>query len=217
MQRSQWLFTSLSSSLFHPTALRRQCGSGGCGGCGGISNIENFAKIFSDAQKNASGGGPNADLFDGRFMGGSPTMDPSMLQNMHQTLKQSLTPEMRDSMRAMMEGLQRGDGLPQMGMMAFGVGENEKGKKVARGAKLAYDPNTGKFTKDFVEKQIEEDDPMLSSGKTEHYKAEDDIEVQFEEDAKQHAGKAPEKIAEMEVTVEEPLGNTNRGSNDGRK
>ncbi|KAH9578215.1 hypothetical protein LSM04_008382 [Trypanosoma melophagium] len=214
MQRSRLFFTCFSSSsLFHPTAVCLQCGGSGCG----ISNIENFAKILSDAKRNSTSAGGTADLFDGRFVGGSPTMDPAMLQNMHQTLKQSLTPEMRDSMRAMMEGLQRGDGLPQMGMMAFGVGENEKGKKVARGAKLAYDPNTGKISKDFVEKQIEEDDPMLSSGRTENYKAEDDIEVQFEEDAKAHSGKTPEKIDEFEVTVEEVSGNTNRSSDGGRK
>ncbi|KEG14723.1 hypothetical protein DQ04_00331160 [Trypanosoma grayi] len=208
MKRSQVVVSCALTSFFHPTPSRLQCGggrcgSGGSGSAGGVSNIENFAKILSQAKNSSSAGQSSSDFFDGRFVGGNPVMDPSMLQDMHRTLNQSLTPEMRDSMRSMMEGLRRGDGLPQMGVMAFGVGENEKGKKVARGAKMAYDPNTGKISKDFVEKQLEDDDPMLPKETVGDYSTEGCVEVEFEEDVKEHASKSAETISEVEVTIEE--------------
>ena len=64
---------------------------------------------------------------------------------------------------------------PAMGMMAFGYGVNEKGKKVARAGKVSYNAHTGIAEKDFIEKQIEEDDPVIAENqctKTE------DIEVE---------------------------------------
>ncbi|KAF8291618.1 hypothetical protein TcYC6_0124410 [Trypanosoma cruzi] len=215
MRRSQKKVWGAVSCFFHATSqwLRRHQSGGS-----GVSNIDDFAKILSQAQKNSPGCGCSSDFFNGRFAGGSATIDPSMLQDMHRTLNQSLSPEVRDSMRAMMEGLKRGDGLPQMGVMAFGVGENERGKKVARGAKLAFDPNTGKVSKDFVEKQLEEDDPMLPKETVGDYHTEGAIEVEFEEDAKRHASAAAETISEAEVVLEETpaasMGNGNNAKNE---
>ncbi|EAN78469.1 uncharacterized protein TEOVI_000322300 [Trypanosoma equiperdum] len=200
--------SSTSSSLLRSTFWLRQCGSGGCGFSGGPggypTDADALAKILTQAKKGSFNGSSSSpsDFFDGRFVGGSPTMDPAMLQDMHQKLNQSLTPEVRESMKAMMESIQRGDGMPQMGMMAFGVGENEKGKKVARGAKLMFDPSTGKLSKDFVEKQLEDDDPVLPKETVGDYNTEGAIEVEFEEDARKEAS-VRENIPEAEVIVEE--------------
>ncbi|RNF04481.1 hypothetical protein TraAM80_05130 [Trypanosoma rangeli] len=212
MRRSHALIFGAASGCFRAAALslwqhRR-------GGGGGLSNINGFAKIFSQAKTNSSGNGSSSDFLNGRFEGGSATMDPSMLQNMHRTLNQSLTPEVQESMRAMMEGLKRGDGIPQMGMMAFGVGENEKGKKVARGAKLTFDPNTGKVSKDFLESQLEEDDPMLPKGTVGDYHTEGAIEVEFEEDSRRHASTVAETISEADVVLEGTSESLTRGGKD---
>ena len=71
---------------------------------------------------------------------------------------------------------------PGFGMMAFGVGENERGKKVARGASLVYNPATGKMETNFAEHQLDPDDPMLPKGAVENYDTKDAIEVEFEEE-----------------------------------
>ncbi|KAG8345678.1 hypothetical protein TRVL_03497 [Trypanosoma vivax] len=202
MHRSRLVwFSRTRAYLPQRSLLRRQCSGGTCGFSGSTPNNEALSRILAQA-KGTSSGDSSTEFFDGRFVGGSPTMDPNMLRDMHRSLSQSLTPEMRESMRSMMESMQRGNGMPQMGMMAFGVGENERGKKVARGAKLTFDPNTGTFSKDFIEKQLEDDDCMLGKG-TEDSSPAEEIEVMFEEDAKQHTEKGTETILESEVQVEE--------------
>ncbi|RNF24674.1 uncharacterized protein Tco025E_02433 [Trypanosoma conorhini] len=214
MRRSHALIFLAAAGCFHATPTRlRQHQPGG----GGLSNIDDFAKILSQAKANSPGNGSSSDFFNGRFEGGSATMDPSMLQNMHRTLNQSLTPEMQDSMRAMMEGLKRGDGIPQMGVMAFGVGENERGKKVARGAKLTFDPNTGRVSKDFVESQLEEDDPMLPKETVGDYHTEGAIEVEFEEDSRRRVPTAAKPISEADVVLEGPSASSRRSGSNTRK
>nr|CCC94130.1 conserved hypothetical protein [Trypanosoma congolense IL3000] len=206
MRRSLLLqFTHTPFHLFCSTFPLLQCGGGGCGfssGSGGFpTDADALAKILSQTQSRTSGGG-SPDFFDGNFVGGSRTMDPAMLRDMHQKLSQSLTPDMRESMRAMVDSMQRGDGMPQMGMMAFGVGENEKGKKVARGAKMMFDPKTGKFSKDFVEQQLEDDDLMLPKETVEDYSTDGAIEVEFEDDTKQSTA-AVNCVQEAEVIAED--------------
>ncbi|EPY34707.1 hypothetical protein STCU_01395 [Strigomonas culicis] len=145
------------------------------------------------------------DLFNGNFQS-DQFFDTSVLSNMQQTLQASLTPEMRDSMASMMHSaLQRGDGMPggQMGMMAFGMGENEKGKKVARGATLSYDLKTGKVNKDFMEQQLEDDDPCLPKETVGDYSTEGAMEVEFVEDQRQlHGAEHTETVLPEDIEVE---------------
>ncbi|CAD2217846.1 hypothetical protein AGDE_01771 [Angomonas deanei] len=162
-----------------------------------------FSDLLSKTQSHPKKGSAD-DLFNGNFRSDA-FIDPSVISNMQQTLQANLTPEMRDSMASILQSaLQNGDGMPggQMGMMAFGVGENEKGKKVARGAKLSYDLKTGKVNKDFVEQQLEEDDVSLPKDTVEDYTTDGAIEVEFEEDTKKI--KDAEPIVETEIEIETP-------------
>ncbi|AIO01318.1 hypothetical protein LPMP_330250 [Leishmania panamensis] len=126
---------------------------------------------------------------------------------MQNTLRANLTPEMRDNMASMLQSALQGDGsIPggSIGMMAFGMGENEKGKKMARAAKLSYDLKTGKVNKDFVEEQLEPDDISLPKETVEDYHTEGALEVEFVEDQKRAdacAGKV-ETISAAEIEVE---------------
>lgn len=132
----------------------------------------------------------SSDKFDGNFMGGSGFLDPSMIKEMQEKVRSTLTPEIRQSMEAMLQGMGAGGDLApkmgemKMGMMAFGMGENEKGKKVARAAKMSMDLRTGKMEKDFVEQQVEPDDLSLPKETVEKYETEGAIEVEFVEDQK---------------------------------
>jgi hypothetical protein len=167
-----------------------------------------FSDILSKARTpSPSQGGATPEFFDGRFQPGSGFIDPYSIAQMQNTLKTNLTPEMRDSMASMLQSaLQGSDGMPgaSLGMMAFGVGENEKGKKVARAAKLSYDLKTGKVNKDFMEEQLEPDDVSLPKETVENYDTEGATEVEFVEDEKhvRGAGVAAEPIPEAEIEVE---------------
>lgn len=166
-----------------------------------------FSDILSKARTPTPAPGATPEFFNGRFQPGSGFMDPHGIAQMQNTLRQNLTPEMRDSMASMLQSaLQGGDGMPggSMGMMAFGMGENEKGKKVARAAKLSYDLKTGKVNKDFVEEQLEPDDVSLPKETVENYDTTGATEVEFVEDQKQVKGAcaAAEPITEAEIEVE---------------
>lgn len=129
---------------------------------------------------------PSADRFDGNFMGGPGFIDHNLIANMQQTLQANLTPEMRESMSALLQnagGLTNEGGM-KMGVMAFGMGENERGKKVARAAKMSVDLQTGKMEKDFVEQQVEPDDLNLPKETVESYETEGAMEVEFVEPEK---------------------------------
>ena len=166
-----------------------------------------FSDILSKARAPRPAPGATPEFFDGRFQAGNGFMDPNSIAQMQNTLRANMTPEMRDSMASMLQSaLQGGDGMPDgsVGMMAFGVGENEKGKKVARAAKLSYDLKTGKVNKDFVEEQLEPDDVSLPKETVENYDTEGATEVEFVEDQKQGKGtsSSAEPIAEAEIEVE---------------
>ncbi|KAG5494984.1 hypothetical protein JKF63_02036 [Porcisia hertigi] len=156
----------------------------------GLLNDGDHYKQFSDILSKArspnpsSGEGGVPEFFNGRFPAGSGYIDPKSVLEMQKTLRANMTPEMRDSMASMLQSaLQGGDGMPggSVGMMAFGMGENEKGKKVARAAKLSYDLKTGKINKDFVEEQLEPDDISLPKEPAENYSSDDALEVEFVE------------------------------------
>lgn len=142
---------------------------------------------------------PSEDRFDGKFSGGPGFLDASLIANMQRTMQANLTPEMKESMSSLFQqhSLSNGDGVEsllnnlrsgaggmKMGMMAFGMGENEKGKKVARAAKMSVDLQTGKLEKDFVEKQVEPDDVALPKETVESYETDGAIEVEFVSDDK---------------------------------
>lgn len=178
-----------------------------------LRSDEDRYKQFSDILSKArvpnlsSGQGGVPEFFNGHFEPGSGLMDQHSISQMQNTLRANMTPEMRESMASMLQSaLQGGDGMPggSVGMMAFGMGENEKGKKVARAAKVYYDLKTGKVDKDFVEKELEPDDLSLPKETVEDYSTEGALEVEFVEDQGKVdacAGKA-ETISAAEIEVE---------------
>ncbi|KAG5468938.1 hypothetical protein LSCM4_02331 [Leishmania orientalis] len=165
-----------------------------------------FSDILSQARapspSPAHGGVP--EFFNGRFQPGSGFIDPQSISQMQSALRANMTPEMRDSMASMLKSaLQDANGMPggSVGMMAFGMGENEKGKKVARAAKLSYDLKTGKVIKDFVEEQLEPDDLSLPRETVEDYSTESALEVEFVEDHEKADASADRAISEAEVEL----------------
>ncbi|GET91761.1 hypothetical protein, conserved [Leishmania tarentolae] len=168
-----------------------------------------FSDILSKARAPSLSSGQQGvpEFFNGHFESGSGFIDHRNISQMQNTLRANMTPEMRESMASMLEAaLKGGDGIPgcSVGMMAFGMGENEKGKKVARAAKVYCDLKTGKVDKDFVEEQLEPDDISLPKETVEDYSTEGALEVEFVEDQKKvdaGAGKA-EAISAAEIEVE---------------
>ncbi|CUI15292.1 Hypothetical protein, putative [Bodo saltans] len=164
---------------------------------------------FAGLMNSPQGGSSSNNRFDGNFMGGGnfANLDGSALQAMASQMQRAMTPEVQESMRQMMSGMTQGSqNFGKMGVMAFGVGENERGKKVARKASLEFDPATGKVKQDFEEHQIDPDDPMIAQSA--ESKAADEapcMEVQFEEEtATIGAGKkkSSETVLESEVELE---------------
>ncbi|KAG5469637.1 hypothetical protein CUR178_01774 [Leishmania enriettii] len=175
---------------------------------GDEDRYKQFSDILSQARapspSPAHGGVP--EFFNGRFQPGSGFIDPQSISQMQSALRANMTPEMRDSMASMLKSaLQGGDGMPggSVGMMAFGMGQNEKGKTVARAAKLSYDLKTGKVSKDFVEEQLEPDDISLPRETVEDYSTESALEVEFVEDHEKAdaSGVRAETISEAEVEL----------------
>lgn len=160
----------------------------------------------------------NPNRFDGNFGGNPGILDESLLQNMRSQMQRNLTPELQSSIQNMMASMRSGQ-MPmpfggggeggKIGVMAFGMGENERGKKVARGAKLEFDPATGKMSTDFQEHQIDPDDPMLPKETVENYDTANCIEVEFDDkntasSATNSSGSSGATISEMEIEVESP-------------
>ncbi|CCW63042.1 unnamed protein product [Phytomonas sp. EM1] len=162
------------------------------------NQFDDFSKILSQAK--IAG---NSNMFDGNFKGGDGLIDPSQLAGMHSVLRANMSPEMQDSMKSLMDSISKGDGMPQgFGVMAFGLGENEKGKKVARAARMMYDTKNGKLDKDFMEQQLEPDDVSLPKETVEDYNTEGAIDVEFVEDQKRFETKPVEPISEAEISIE---------------
>jgi hypothetical protein len=149
--------------------------------------------------------------------GAGAAFDPAALAQMRQQFQSQMTPEMREQMRNQM--LQnfggKNGGTISFGMM--GVGVNEKGKKVARAAKLDFDMSTGKMEKNFHEKQLDPDDPMLPKETVENYDTEDCIEVKLDDnnDHQQQTSKTVssnniDEVEVLEVVIEEEETKTNK-------
>lgn len=150
---------------------------------------------FADLMK------PNSDgnRFDGNFQPNN-FLDNDALSGLRSQLQKNLTPEVQQNIQRMMSSMQQGkEHFPTMGVMAFGVGENERGKKVARGAKMEFDPATGKMKTEFAEHQLDPDDIPLPKETVENYDTENCVEVEFAEDTKKVKG---ESILEHEIEVE---------------
>lgn len=204
---SHWLFPTravfYAGTTHHPPTGSGNTSGGGCG-AGAADPYRQFSDILSSRSPHGA-----ADIFDGKFMGGSGVIDPSAIAQMQRMLQANITPEMRDSMAKMMRSNLQGDGGggdASMGMMAFGLGENEKGKKVARAAKLSYDLKTGKVSKDFMEQQLDPDDVSLPKDTVGNYDTDGAVEVEFVEATQELHGKSvsrpTESIAEAEVVIE---------------
>lgn len=210
MQRSNSLFflkVSMSPIL---AGMGGSFGHGGSSG-GTPSFHEIFAKAREQQQQQQGGGGGfpfgggalNPYATGGPSSGITPSLrgdefiDMGQLMQMREKLQQTFTPEMR---RQVQDALQGGGGMPGgMGIMAFGIGENENGKRVAKGAKIMVD-NNGNVTKEYKEHQIDPDDMLPKHDKSDAttYNYDDATEVQFEEGNGTDSTKA-ESISEMEV------------------
>lgn len=132
--------------------------------------------------------------FDGQFCGGDGMLDGSAIANMQKTLRASMTPEMMESMRnAVMQngpqGLSDMEGGGMMGMMAFGMGENEKGKRVARAAKMTMNMKTGKMEHDFREEQLDPDDECLPKQEAQVPPVGEVTEVEFVDESSKRVGR----------------------------
>lgn len=191
----------------HMRASRRflQCGPGGCGptGSGGRGGGFKFPPGFGGMMPGMvppgmGAGGRNSGAGNtGNFMGtgngndlsnatGNPFLgggqgrgfSPDMARMVEQQLRKSMPSEVQEAMRNAMADRMKGGGQGgKIGMMAFGEGVNEKGKRVARGAKMEFDMSTGKMTKDFHEKQLDPDDPQLPRETVGNYDTTGAIEV----------------------------------------
>ena len=145
------------------------------------------------------------DRWDGTMPADAGQWDTSSVSNfqslMHSSLNKLKSGDMKLDMNYMMQGIpdefrKNAEASLQkspmgFGMMAFGVGENEKGKKCARAAKMVFDPASGEMKKEFRETQIEPDDVQLPKEKVENNDTSNCIEVELEEKPASSEGKHP--------------------------
>ena len=140
-------------------------------------------------------------------MGGGGAMPPEMMERLkHATGGMNLQDIVAQAQKmAMQDGA--GSGGPKMGVYMMGQGVDERGKRVARAAKMVKDLNTGKVEKDFVEKQLDPDDPLLPKETVEEYNTADAIEIDLdapkvEGETGEKPAAPPEEIAEAEIVFE---------------
>lgn len=186
------------SGVYFTTRVLKASSTGSNYGGSGAVPPPDFKSLLNHSLRNPTS---TDDRFDGNFRGGPGFLDHNLIANMQKTMQANLTPEMKESISALFQqqpmpggnGLESllnnlstatGGGGMKMGVMAFGMGENEKGKKVARAAKMSVDLQTGKLEKNFVEKQVEPDDVALPKETVESYETEGAIEVEFVDDNK---------------------------------
>lgn len=159
-----------------------------------LSQTDDFSKILAQVHEQSAGSrNGNPAFFDGNFEGADRYINNANLSAMQSTLQQNMSPELRASMNGILSQIQDNnfgslrdmlgnDEGPRMGVMAFGMGENEKGKKVARAAKYEYNDKGESISKDFFEQQLEEDDAQLPKETVEDYSTAGAMEVEFVED-----------------------------------
>jgi hypothetical protein len=147
-------------------------------GGGGFGNMLQQMQNQGGPRPGGAGGGMPGG------MGGMP--DPAMMQQMQAQMSMmagggGTGNDMQARMRDMMQNMGGGGEGGKIGVMAFGHGENEKGKKVARGAKIMMDMKTGKIESDFTEEQLEPDDMLLPKETVGDYTTDGAIEVDITE------------------------------------
>ena len=147
---------------------------------GGLGNL---MQTISQRQQQRDEGGGAAGSTGGGF---SPPnrFNPQAMAQFKDAIAKSMTPDLQAQMQQRMSqmmqgGMGDGAGGGKIGIMMMGVGENERGKKVARAAKMEIDPKTGKISKDFVEKQLDPDDVMLPKSATQNYDSSDATEIEI--------------------------------------
>lgn len=160
----------------------------------------NFGNMLQQMQQQQQQGG------SGGCPGGACGANVDMAQMQQQMASMMNNGQLQETIRNAMQNMGQGGGDgPKMGMMAFGVGENEKGKKVARAAKVVVDPTTGKVEKDFREQQLEDDDPVLPKETVNDYSTDGAIEVELtegtlpREEARNSATASSAHVPEVEV------------------
>eukprot|EP00744_Colponema_vietnamica_P023467 GILI01033958.1.p1 GENE.GILI01033958.1~~GILI01033958.1.p1 ORF type:complete len:205 (+),score=74.13 GILI01033958.1:73-687(+) len=195
-------------------------GNFGVGGSGGASGTPSFHEIFAKAREQqaqqqqsggfpfgggavnpfASGGAPSSSVSPA--LRGEEFIDMGSLMQMRDKFQQAFTPEMRQQVQSTLQGMGNG-GMPGgMGMMAFGIGQNENGKRVAKAAKVMVD-NNGNVTKEYKEQQLDPDDMLPKHDRTDASTNYDDAtEVQFEEGGSKSS--STENISAMEVEFDTP-------------
>eukprot|EP00672_Neobodo_designis_P020929 CAMPEP_0174829096 /NCGR_PEP_ID=MMETSP1114-20130205/1728_1 /TAXON_ID=312471 /ORGANISM="Neobodo designis, Strain CCAP 1951/1" /LENGTH=185 /DNA_ID=CAMNT_0016062839 /DNA_START=41 /DNA_END=594 /DNA_ORIENTATION=- len=135
----------------------------------------NFGNMLQQMQQQGGGQRPGGA---GCGPGGCGAPTPEMMQQLQAQMGQMMQ---GGNMGDLMKNMGGGSGGPKIGMMAFGQGENERGKRVNRAAKMVFDTETGKMETDFHEEQIDPDDPMLPKETVENYDTEGAIEVDIVE------------------------------------
>lgn len=178
---------------------QQQCSGGGCGPFGGAINP--FAMNMGGGMPHNGSHGMLPNLNVGTALRGDEFIDVNTLSAMRDKMQQTFSPEMLQSVHKTIQQGMQGGGMPGgMGMMAFGVGENENGKRVAKAAKVFVD-NNGNVTKEYKEQQIDPDDMLPKADGANSY--EDATEVSFEENgANSRSSGSNETINEMEIEIE---------------
>jgi hypothetical protein len=74
----------------------------------------------------------------------------------------AMPPELAAQLTSALSQAMSGAG-PGIGMMVMGVGENERGKRVAKAASVEFDADGRVLSRDYHESQLDPDDPMLAT------------------------------------------------------
>ena len=169
-----------------------------------------LGNMLQQMQQQGSGGRGGGQQPQGGGCGpggcGAPT--PEMMQQLQAQMGNMMS---GGNMNEMMKNMGGQGGGAKVGMMAFGQGENERGKRVNRAAKMVFDTETGKMETDFHEEQIDPDDPMLGKETVGNYDTDGAIEVDIvegelprHENAKASSSSSTVREAEVieEVVVE---------------
>lgn len=133
----------------------------------------------------------------GRPFPSSSFIDPSNFSEMQKVFERSVSPEMREQIR----GAMMNKSGNMSGMMAFGMTENEKGKRVMKASAVMRDEFGNLVHNEHMEHQLDPDDVELPKETVGNYDTDGSIEVEFEEDAKKIDGRG-EHITETEIEVE---------------
>lgn len=172
---------------------------GGFGGGGKDKQNNNIQQLLHDAQQQQKYGSYN-QYSSQHIMDESPYLNMKDMLPMFRQQAEQLTGSRMD-LNTIKEQLCNSNPGPGggFGMMAFGVGQDERGKRVARGATMMRNSD-GTVTRDFMEQQLDPDDPMLPKEAVDRYDTSDAIEVELEE--QQPSSSIAKPLEEFEVEIE---------------